>query len=215
MKKLLLLLGVFISGVSIGGYFGWTKAKEKYLKLADDEIDSVKKLYESRVVSNTDNAEHSNKKRETKKKVVSNDSIQNEISKSKVGFTDYARNYQSKDTGNRIVGTPKSENVIKPSSVMPYVITPEEFAESNYETKTLLYFSDKVLADEDYNVIYNVKDEVGEDSLTRFGEYAEDSVYVRNDRLYIDYEILLDERAFYKIQADGVDARIKEIDENS
>lgn len=212
MKKLLLLLGVFISGVSIGGYFGWTKAKEKYLKLADDEIDSVKKLYESRVVSNTDNTEHSNKK------VVSNDSIQNEISNFKVGFTDYtsyARNYQSKDTGNRIVGTPKSENVIKPSSVMPYVITPEEFAESNYETKTLLYFSDKVLADEDYNVIYNIKDEVGEDSLTRFGEYAEDSVYVRNDRLYIDYEILLDERAFYKIQADGVDARIKEIDENS
>ena len=38
---------------------------------------------------------------------------------------------------------------------------------------------------------------VGLDSLTHFGEYEEDSVFVRNDNLKIDYEILRDEDDYY------------------
>ena len=38
---------------------------------------------------------------------------------------------------------------------------------------------------------------IGEGSLERFGEYEEDSVFVRNDRLKCDYEILLEPRKFY------------------
>ena len=35
---------------------------------------------------------------------------------------------------------------------------------------------------------------VGLESLAHFGEYEDDSVFVRNDRLKCDYEILLDQR---------------------
>ena len=44
--------------------------------------------------------------------------------------------------------------------------------------------------------IEDVDDVVGMESLTRFGEYEDDSVFVRNDRLRCDYEILMDERTY-------------------
>ena len=37
---------------------------------------------------------------------------------------------------------------------------------------------------------------VGEESLNHFGEYEDDSVFVRSDRLKCDYEILLDQRNY-------------------
>jgi len=74
-----------------------------------------------------------------------------------------------------------------------------EFNESNYETKTLFYYADKVLADDDYQILDDVKGNIGDDALTQFGVYADDAVYVRNDILGIDYEILLDEREYFKV----------------
>ena len=41
------------------------------------------------------------------------------------------------------------------------------------------------------DVIEDIDRVVGKDSLTHFGEYEDDSVYVRNDRLKCEYEILL------------------------
>ena len=38
----------------------------------------------------------------------------------------------------------------------------------------------------------------GPEVFSHFGEYEEDSIYVRNDVTGIDYEILLDHRLYYK-----------------
>ena len=40
---------------------------------------------------------------------------------------------------------------------------------------------------------------IGKDSLTHFGEYEDDSVFVRNDRLKADYEILMDQRTYAEV----------------
>jgi hypothetical protein len=81
--------------------------------------------------------------------------------------------------------TPKKETNIR----KPYVIPPEEFGErDDYERITLLYYSDNVLTDEDDDPIE--EDQVGIDSLTHFGEYEDDSVFVRNDEMRCDFEIL-------------------------
>jgi hypothetical protein len=72
----------------------------------------------------------------------------------------------------------------------------------------LTYYADDVLAleyaDRDtgeikYDVIDDVEHTIGADSLTHFGEYEDDSVHVRNDRLECDYEILRDYRKFSDI----------------
>ena len=75
----------------------------------------------------------------------------------------------------------------------PYVISPAEFdTEDDYEVYSLTYYADGVLTDEQNNPIENVDDMVGRDALNHFGEYSDDSVHVRNERMMCDFEILRD-----------------------
>ena len=81
----------------------------------------------------------------------------------------------------------------------PYVIPPDEFGdEDDYDTISLIYYADKILADEFGNIIDDneVEECIGSESLDHFGEYEDDSVFVRNDHLKCYYEILLDTRAY-------------------
>ena len=75
----------------------------------------------------------------------------------------------------------------------PYVIDPDDFGEEGYHTVSLDYYADGVLAYMDSGAVIKpeeVDEIVGRDSLTRFGEYERDTVYVRNDKRKTDYEIL-------------------------
>lgn len=84
----------------------------------------------------------------------------------------------------------------------PVVITPEEFSDLEYEgyaTETLTLYADGVLTDFLDNVIENVDDVVGEESLERFGEYEQDTVFVRNDHLMTGYEIQRDNRTYAEV----------------
>jgi len=87
----------------------------------------------------------------------------------------------------------------------PYVIPPEEFGELHgYETISLTYYADNVLADELDELVEDVDDVVGLDSLKTFGRYEDDSVFVRNDRLKADYEILADLRNYSDVVPSSV-----------
>lgn len=81
----------------------------------------------------------------------------------------------------------------------PYVISPEEFGEIGYETISLTYYADEILADEMDELVESIDSVVGLNSLTTFGEYEDDSVFVRNDKLKCDYEILKDQRRWADI----------------
>lgn len=79
----------------------------------------------------------------------------------------------------------------------PFVISPEEFGDfDDYEKISLTYYSDQVLADDNDELVEDIEDVVGFDSLNSFGAYEDDSVFVRNNKLRCDYEILLDHRKF-------------------
>ena len=79
----------------------------------------------------------------------------------------------------------------------PYVISPEEYGERDgYDLYSYTYYADKVLADEYNEPIEDVDSIIGLESLKHFGEYGDDSVYVRNDELKADYEILLDDEKY-------------------
>ena len=84
-------------------------------------------------------------------------------------------------------------------NMKPYVIYPEEFgAISDHETISLTYYADGTLTDDDNVKIDDIEGTVGLDSLTHFHEYEDDSVFVRNERLKCDYEILFDMREYSK-----------------
>lgn len=77
---------------------------------------------------------------------------------------------------------------------IPYVISREEYDENpnDNEQAMLTYFAgDDTLVDEDEHQIDDVKENIGEDALKRFGHGSYDSsiVYVRNERRGVDYEV--------------------------
>ena len=86
----------------------------------------------------------------------------------------------------------------------PYVITPEDYSDSDYPNETLTYYQDGVVTDEYDNPLDDDQIElwIGRESLNHFGEYEEDSVFVRNEHLNVDYEILQDERTWDDVLAE-------------
>ena len=83
----------------------------------------------------------------------------------------------------------------------PYIITPEEFSDSDYKSETLTYWADGVVTDIDDEPLSDdqIEELIGEESLKHFGEYEDDSVFVRNDGLRVDYEILADTRNYGEV----------------
>ena len=173
MNKNVLCVLSFAAGAAIASVVTWKFAKTKYEKIAKEEIESVKEVFSRRKEEPIEP-----KQSEEKPDTIEYDKV--------LAETGYAGN--------------KPEEKGEPMMDKPYVISPDEFDENGYNTISLTYYADKVLTDFSDNVIDNVDDLIGLDALTHFGEYEEDSVFVRNDKLALDIEILLDVRNFSDIR---------------
>lgn len=194
----------FVAGAALGGATVWYITKERYAKLAEEEINSVKEAY----------ARREGKKEKADKAMERYQGTDEEVQEAptpavtakvpeKGSITEYAERVKN--------GAPMdySRTSVPPKTVLPeepvqaenpgehpYVISPEEFDElDDYTPISLTYFADGVLADENGIIVDDVEEIVG-DALNHFGEYEEDSVFVRNDAKRCDYEILRDEREY-------------------
>ena len=180
MNNKLMCVLAFSLGAAAGAAVSWKVIKTKYEQITRDEIESVKEYYRSRENDTVDSEET----------VECEDDDEDDAGESNELLGEY------KDIALGYMAEQKETNEMK----KPYVIPPEEYGEDyDYETETLLYYTDGVLADTDDNIISDVNGIVGYDSLNHFGEYEDDSVYVRNDRLKIDYEILRYEQTFDEV----------------
>lgn len=165
-------LAIFVTGIVLGSAITWNYAKTKYAKIADEEIASVKAAFKSEK-SNEDSDIHEEKNNIDKMEELA-----------------IANKYVTHDKVIKKEETDMNE---------PYVISPDDFDENGYEIVSLTYYADDVLTDEHDNVIRNRDKLIGKDSLTKFGEYEEDSVFVRDDERKIDYEILADTRNYHDL----------------
>ncbi|MFA5655147.1 MAG: hypothetical protein WDA37_00220 [Dysgonamonadaceae bacterium] len=179
---------MFVLGVAVGSVVTWRCVEKKYEQIAQDEIDSVKEVFSKREAEFTENTEAR---------------IKADNAKEKPSVIEYAARLREQGyTNYSDMVDEKPEEVKKePMSVdKPYVIAPEEFGDlDDYETISLTYYADQILADDNDVIVDDVEDVVGFDSLNSFGEYEDDSVFVRNDRLKCDYEILLDQRKYSSV----------------
>lgn len=170
----------FAAGVLIGSIVGILAMKEYFQEKAntraDEEIESMK--------------EHYLKKEENVKRVT-NEQIEKRAYE--IITERYAR------TDDQKISEKKEKEETMTDEIRPYVIEPEEFGDIGYKTVSLNYYEDGVLTYENDDVITNVDEIVGKDSLGRFGEFEQDSVYVRNDELQTDFEILADSRRYSDI----------------
>ena len=196
MKNLL----CFVAGAAIGSVVTWKLIEKKYKDLADEEIESVIETFKNRKPRITkDNV------KEKVEKVINKYKEPKEIVEDIVTSERYSiENEEEIDEDDESNYTINVDNDVE--VITPYVITPEQFGEYNeYGTKTLTYYADNVLTDEIDNPI--TSDEmvimIGPDALDHFGEYEDDSVYIRDETNEMDYEILKSEKMFSEIPERG------------
>ena len=178
----------FIIGAASGATVAWYLLKDKYETLAQEEIDSVKEVFARREQEMKD---------ETVKRNVA-EGIK-DSDRTKPDLKEYAEQLK-KNRYTRYSDLSADDEGVSDKQTKPYVIPPEQFGDDeNYDQISLTYYADGVLADENDEVIDDVEETVGIESLNHFGEYEDDSVFVRNDTRKCDYEILLDQGTYSEV----------------
>lgn len=198
---------IFVLGAAAGSLATWKLIEKKYKDIAQEEIDSVKDTF-SKMKKNEypdkledypdfeefddsdDSYDSDDEEHKSEQKIDRNnkpDIVEYAKILSETGYTNYAERQDKKE----------KKGVEPVEDERPYVISPDEFGEKDgYENVTLTYYADGVLTDYFDNVISNIDEVVGLDSLDHFGEYEDDAVFVRNEKMETDYEILRDLRDF-------------------
>ena len=186
----------FVLGAAVGSLVTWKLIEKKYMDMADEEIQSVKEMYRSKANRVADDVEEDRSRihyepDETGKELINRlDELTASYTSSddKPDYTAYsqAKQTETKDTDETDIPSEK-----------PYIISPDEFDEIGYTISELTYYSGNgVLVDEDGEPIEDPERTVGTDFSNHFGEYEDDAVFVRNDRIMSDYQILLDRGAY-------------------
>ena len=176
MSNLFKNVFIFAAGAGAGAFVTWKLIETKYKNLAQEEIDSVVESFTKRA-----------KEEKEEEKIVKTEKSANSVIIA-------AEKYAVPEVETKIEEHKVNSDKMSDS---PYVIAPEDFGEEeDYERVSLTYYSDRYLVDDVDEVVDDIENTVGQDSLNEFGVYEDDAVYVRNDRLKCDYEILLDERKY-------------------
>lgn len=187
---------MFAAGAATGSLVAWQLTKRKYERLIDEEIESVKEAF-SRYRSGVSYQHYTGAQDSAAENGEETDQMAIEFEETGDEPADYEKYSKQYDPNH---SNKTTEEVKSMDNDGPYVIPPEDFGEeSDYDIKSLTYYADGVLTDDWDNVIEDVDELIGEESLTHFGEYEDDSVFVRDDTLKIDYEILRDVRNFADI----------------
>lgn len=184
----------FVAGAAIGSAITWKIVKTKYEQIAQEEIDSVKEVLlenEKKSETKTDNSESDDH--------ISSINEKPSLSEYREMLKNQGYSTEKKPVDYSDMNIKKGED--NPMNIKPYVISPDELYENDYETESLTYWDDGVLTDDMACIVENVDELVGLDSLNHFGEYENDSVFVRNDKLKIDFEILADSRKYSEVFA--------------
>ena len=178
----------FVAGSALGSLATWMFVKKKYEQIAQEEIDSVKEVYSKRKPKTEKNDDDEEEAIQVDEKEVA----EYEKIIETTGYSKYSDIFNNAKT-----------EAMHDYLERPYVIRPEEFGElDGYEMISLTHYSDGILADDDDQRMVDdeIDEVVGADYAEHFGEYEDDSVFVRNDRLKCDYEILFDHRKYSELR---------------
>jgi hypothetical protein len=178
---------MFTAGATIGSVVTWKLLDAKYARRAEKEIEEIRAYYDSKLSKGEDTVPELG-----------------DIETVKPTFTEEEKKEYAQIVSNYIgeKGGSKSVEIGTP----PYIISPKEFDTlDDYDTESYTYYQDNILTDEVGNVIEDIKNTVGEDFASHFGEYEDDSVFVRNEVLKTDYEILMDYRRYSDVFEPGED----------
>ena len=214
-RDMLVKAFIFTAGAAIGSVVTWKVIKTKYEQISKEEIESVREEYQR--LTKIMRMEIDACRKATAAHTKVDDAVDEDDNEADADYPDDDdRDFTEKEKEqveyykitSRYRGSYNENNEIKeegeengddevPYINGPYVITPEDFASSppGYNCCPLDYYKDGVLAD-GWGVQMDVEETIGEEALDHFGEYVDDVVYVRNERLELDYEVTRDPRTY-------------------
>lgn len=185
----------FVLGAATGAGIAWVIAKNNYEQQYQEDKKSIEEYYKSKY---TPTVEAKNPRNETPVE-PNNDrdigeknfiqSFSNIIDRN--GYRTYGR--ETRGESSNVCST-KEE---------PYVISPEEYGEINdYELLSWTCYANGVLTDDMDQPVVDPEQFVGSDVLSKFGQYSEDVVHIRNDERRCDYEIVRSLSTYEEMLAD-------------
>lgn len=171
----------FTAGAIVGGLVAGYFVTKKYETLVNEEIDSVKEAFKRR----------SEQKEETSKETKEEESDKEMID---IPLGPTVEEIVTEYGGDRFEETEKfkqkqKEELEKRAASVPYEIDSYDFGEEDHDTMFCTYYKDGYLVDDYDKPIDDIDETVGVDFFRHFTD-TKTTIYIRNDRLGIDYEIL-------------------------
>ena len=174
----------FAFGGAVGSVVTWQVLKSRYDQLMQEETQALKEMYAKKASDNTESAND-----------ISEDEARIEAVESKVSYPEFPEGMFDDYVAN--VGAYQKREEYEST---PYVIPPEEYGEKdNFSQISFTLYADGILADEDDRPVEDIENTVGKESLSHVGEYEQDAVHIRNERLGCDYEVLVDQRTYEEV----------------
>lgn len=171
---------IFAAGALAGAFAGARIAKKHYEELAQEEIEEVRSYYKNKEKEETNAIEEPEK--------IEEKSIEVEEKKEYDTIIKHG-NYMTMEEDKE-----NEDDELYGSDDEPYIIDPSEFGNyGHYATQTCTYFADGVLVDDVDEVIEDPETLVGNYHVDIFRDFDATSVYVRNDWMKMDFEIIRDD----------------------
>ena len=198
---------VFAVGAAIGSAVTWKVLKTKYDRIVQEELDSIRETFCEQQPSEQEQTEDSTDDEsdtwpDGSVKQISWEELE-DLDEEDDDFTEEDLDEYLHLTSNYTDEKGGAESMAK----APYVISPYDFGElDGYNQIELTYYEgDDTLEDEEYNIITDREELLGPKALLTFGEYEDDAVFVRNERLCTDFQILKDYRKYTEARRVGPD----------
>lgn len=218
-KIALFTLGGVTAG-AVGGYFYAMKSLErKYAEIAEEEIASVKDTYELL----TKKGKYKDDRAATDAYLARLDELQYRSQQEDILDAEDDEDVEAEEENEEVEAEEEDEEEVEPLSAqpiivkkevdvmkeprdpkVPYLIHVDEFMNEreDHEKLTINYYvEDDTLADERDEIIPDVEGTVGTKNLDRWGDGSDSiySVYVRNERLSCDFEVLREDTSYAKM----------------
>ena len=195
MSNTLSKVFIFAAGVAIGSVVTWRILKPKYERLVEEEIQSVREAFGVNIAPAEDPAEESD--------VVDFEELAKQADEE--AHAKRVQRYNEIIERERYLDDSDREREEHMSMDEPHVITPEEFDEhEDYSTEFLTYYANGILVKDIYDEVVpdrEIEELIGRESLNHFGDYEDELVHVRNDRLKCDFEISIDTKKYIDVNS--------------
>jgi hypothetical protein len=197
-------IGLFTLGLAIGSLTAYLMMREeKYIDITNEEV-SVGRENHERFPQEYENNTENLYKEEEKVLVLNKDRYKKIVRRYNGDYTnipddsepgDNIKPADDEDEEELRQCEKMSDEVNYKSNKDPYVISLSEFSDEcdHFDKVTIYYYEDDwTLVDEDQEVINDHNSVIGPRALGCFGEDSEDPdiVYVRNENIQIDYEVI-------------------------